>query len=139
VNRGGNWPSHAEMMYHEKVARRREHDCKRYDQDGVAPGTPTGRTSRMRRWIGPVCNSGIRDRGLKQKLQGSKRKKDLGGRLPLCPRNEKTSSWTYRKNIDSVKIPKQRAGSYRRVAENQGMDLVEVSAPLQNEKKKNCK
>jgi hypothetical protein len=37
---------------------------------------------------------------------------DLGGILPLCPGNEKTSSWTYRKTIDSVKIAKQKAGSY---------------------------
>jgi hypothetical protein len=43
---------------------------------------------------------------------GSKRIKDLGGRLPLCPQNERTSSWTYRKTIDSVKIAKQKAGSY---------------------------
>jgi hypothetical protein len=67
----------------------------------------------MRSWIGLKCNNGVRDRGLKQKLQGSKRIKDLGGRLPLCPRNEKTSSWTYRKTIDSVKIAKQKAGSWR--------------------------
>jgi hypothetical protein len=30
-----------------------------------------------------------------QKLQGGKRIKDPGDRLPLCPRNERTSSWTY--------------------------------------------
>jgi hypothetical protein len=37
---------------------------------------------------------------------------DLGGRLPLCLRNERTSSWTYRKTIDSMKIVKQKARSY---------------------------
>jgi hypothetical protein len=63
----------------------------------------------MRRWIGPECNNGIRDGGLKQKLQSNKRIKDLGGRLPLCPRNERTSRWTYRKTIDSVKGAKQKA------------------------------
>jgi hypothetical protein len=66
----------------------------------------------MRRWKGPECNYGIRDRGLKQKLQGSKGIKDIGGRLPLCPRNERTSSWIYRKTIDSLEIAKQNAGSY---------------------------
>jgi hypothetical protein len=66
----------------------------------------------MRRWIEPECKNGIRDRGLKLKLQGSKWTKELGGRLPLCPRKERTSSWIYSKTIDSVKIGKQKAGSY---------------------------
>jgi hypothetical protein len=48
----------------------------------------------MRRWKGPECNNGIRDRGLKQKLQSNKRIKDLGGRLSPCPRNERICSWT---------------------------------------------
>jgi hypothetical protein len=38
--------------------------------------------------------------------------KDLGGRLPLYPKKEGTSSWTYTKAIDGVKIAKQKAGSY---------------------------
>jgi hypothetical protein len=54
----------------------------------------------------------LKNRGPKQKLHGSKQIKDLGGRLPLCPRNERTSSWTYKKTIDSVKIAKQNARSY---------------------------
>jgi hypothetical protein len=54
----------------------------------------------------------LKNRGLKQKLQGSKRIKDLGDRPLLCPRNERTSSWTYRKTFDSMKIAKQKAGSY---------------------------
>jgi hypothetical protein len=49
---------------------------------------------------------------VKEKLQthyeGRKGLEDLGGSLPLCPRNERTSSWTYRKTIDSVKITKQK-------------------------------
>jgi hypothetical protein len=82
--------------------------------------------------IGPECNNGIRDRGLNQRLQGSKRIKDLGGRRPLCPRNERTSSWTYRKTIDSVKIAKQKAGSYAascKIKDWTGLDLVEGSTP----------
>jgi hypothetical protein len=38
--------------------------------------------------------------------------KDLGGRLPLCPRNERTSSWTYKKTINTMQIMNQKAGSY---------------------------
>jgi hypothetical protein len=49
---------------------------------------------------------------LRTHYEGRKGLEDLGGRLQLCPRNEKTSSWTYRKTIDSVKIAKQKAGSY---------------------------
>jgi hypothetical protein len=93
----GSWKELAvarrEMTHHAEVARRRGHNHKRYDQDNVAPRTLKGRKSGMRRWKGPECNSGMRNRGLKQKLQGSKWIKDLGGRLPLCPRNERTSSW----------------------------------------------
>jgi hypothetical protein len=50
---------------------------------------------------------------LKEKVrthyEGNKRIKELGGRLPLCPRNERTFSWTCRKTIDSAK---QKVGSY---------------------------
>jgi hypothetical protein len=53
---------------------------------------------------------------LKEKLrkhyEDRKGLEDLGGGLPLCPRNEKTSSWTYRKTIDRMKIAKQKAGSF---------------------------
>jgi hypothetical protein len=38
--------------------------------------------------------------------EGSMRIKDLGGRLSLCPRNERISSWTYKETIDSMKIEK---------------------------------
>jgi hypothetical protein len=42
------------------------------------------------------------------------RTKDLAGRLPLCPRNERTFSWTYRKTIDSMKIAQQVAEILRK-------------------------
>jgi hypothetical protein len=38
-----------EMTHHAKVSRHREHHPKRYDQDNVAPRSPIGRTSRIRR------------------------------------------------------------------------------------------
>jgi hypothetical protein len=76
---------------------------------------------------------------LKEKVrmhyEGNKRIKDLGGRLPLCPRNKKTSSWTYRKTIDSVKITKQKAGSYAASRKIKDWTLWR-GRPLQNEKKK---
>jgi hypothetical protein len=53
-----------------KLTRGNEHGLHRQAKDNSAPRIPTGRTSRMRRWIGPECNNDIRDRGLKQKLQG---------------------------------------------------------------------
>jgi hypothetical protein len=81
-------------------------------RDNSASRTLTEWTSSMRCWVGPECNNAIRDRGLKQKLHFSKRIKDLGSRPPLCPRNEKTSSWIYRKTIDSTKIATQKAGPY---------------------------
>jgi hypothetical protein len=104
-------PAGIRMTHSAKVARGKEHVLQGR-KDNSPPRTPTGRTSRLRSWIGPECNNGIRDRGLKQKLEGRTRIKDLGGRLLLCPRNEKTSSWTYRKTIDSVKIANQNTGTY---------------------------
>jgi uncharacterized C2H2 Zn-finger protein len=62
-----------------------------------------------RLWKCPESNNDIRDRGLKQKLHSRKRIKDPGDRLPLCPRNEKIFSWTYRRTINSVKIVKEKA------------------------------
>jgi hypothetical protein len=67
-------------------------------------------------------------RGLKQKLLSRKRIKDLGCKLPLCLRNERTFSWTYRKTIDSVKITKEKAGKSR-IGPCGGVD------PLQNGKR----
>jgi hypothetical protein len=104
-------PAGIRVTHIAKVTWWKEHGLQRQVKDNSAPRTLTGWTSRMRRWIGLEYNV-IMDQGLKQKLQGSKRIKDLGSRLPLCPRNERTSSWTYRKTIDSMKIAKQNARSY---------------------------
>jgi hypothetical protein len=64
--------SRREMTHRAKVAWRRGHDRKRYDQDNVAPRTPKKWTSRMGRWQGMEYNNGIRDRGLRQELLGIK-------------------------------------------------------------------
>jgi hypothetical protein len=50
-----------EMTHCAEVARRRGHNPKRYDQDTVAPRTPKGRTSRIRRCKGLEFSSDIRD------------------------------------------------------------------------------
>jgi hypothetical protein len=120
------------MTHSAKVTWGKEHGLQRQVKDNSAPRTLTERMSRMRRWISPECNNGVRDRGLNPKLQGSMRIKDLGGRLPLCPRNERTSSWAYRKIIHSVEA---KGRIFRQVAENQGLDLVEGSTPSKKEKR----
>jgi hypothetical protein len=103
-------PAGIRMTHSAKVTREKEHGLHRQVKEYSAPRTPTGRTSRMRSLIGPECNNGIRDRDrtLKQRLQGSKRIKDLGGRLPFYLRNEGASSWNYRNIVDSVKIANQK-------------------------------
>jgi hypothetical protein len=65
-------------MHCTKVAQYRGHDRKRHEQDNVAPKTPKGQTSEMRRWKGPECNNDMRDRGLKQQLRGNERINNSG-------------------------------------------------------------
>jgi hypothetical protein len=78
------------MTHNTKVTCRRGYDRMRYDQDSVVQETRKGRSLGKRRWKGPECNNGIRDRGLRQQIQGSKRMKELGVRRPLCLRKERT-------------------------------------------------
>jgi hypothetical protein len=51
------------------------------NKDDVTPRSPKGRTFGKRLWKGPGCKIGIRDRGLRQHLQGRYELKDLGGGL----------------------------------------------------------
>jgi hypothetical protein len=73
------------------VAWCRGHGCKVYDQISVVQGTRKGWTF-GKRWKGPECNSGIRDRGLRQQLQGSKLIKNLVGGWPLYLRKNRTTT-----------------------------------------------
>jgi hypothetical protein len=84
--------------HNENVVRK---DCAR---DQAKRGTPK-RRKYGGLWNFPECNNGIRDQGIKQELHSRKRIKDLGDRLPLCPRNERTFGGIYRKTIglDTVK------------------------------------
>jgi hypothetical protein len=70
-------PAGRRMTLSTKVARRRGHDHKRRDQDNVV------QTFGKRRGKGPECNNGIRDRGLRQELRGSKRIRNQGTRRQL--------------------------------------------------------
>jgi hypothetical protein len=54
-------------------APRKGHGRQGPGKDNVVRGTPKGQTFKKRRWKGPECNNGIRDRGLKGQLRlGSK-------------------------------------------------------------------
>jgi hypothetical protein len=59
------------MTHSTKVARRRAHDRKRYDQTSVVQETRKERTFGKRRWKGPECNNGIRDGGLKRNYEAT--------------------------------------------------------------------
>jgi hypothetical protein len=50
------------------VARRKEHGLHRLGKDDMAPRTPKGRTSRMKRWMGPECKIRIKDPYTRQQL-----------------------------------------------------------------------
>jgi hypothetical protein len=50
-----------------------------------------------RRWKGPECNNGIRDRGLRQQLRGSKWIKNPGTRRQLPLKIKRTSEEFNRK------------------------------------------
>jgi hypothetical protein len=76
-----------------KVARGREHGLQRQGKDDIAPITHKQRKEEGKGlWKGPECNSGIRDRGLREQLQGTMGIRDLCGRGPLYLRNKGTTS-----------------------------------------------
>jgi hypothetical protein len=86
--------SRATVAWHsENVVRK---DCAR---DQAKRGTPKRREKGEGLWKFSECNNGLKDHGIKQKLHSRKRIKDLGDRLPLCPRNKRTFSGIYRKTI----------------------------------------
>jgi hypothetical protein len=74
------------------VAWPKEHRHKGQNEDDVAARCPKGQAFGKRRWKGLKCNNGIRYRGPRQQLRGSKRIKDLGGRQTLYLRKERTTT-----------------------------------------------
>jgi hypothetical protein len=109
---------------------------KDWTRNQAIQGTPKRIKNGERLWKFLECNNGIRDRSLKQKLHSRKRIKYLGGRLPLCPRNEKTFSWTYRKTINSMKIAKGKAGSYAALRKIKDWTLWRGRPPPKQKKKR---
>jgi hypothetical protein len=106
---GRKTTSRATVAWHsENVVRK---DCA---SDQAEQGTPKQRKDGEGLWKYPECNNGKMDQGIKQKLHSRMRTKDLADRLPLCPRNERTFSWTYRKTIESMKIAQQVAEIWRK-------------------------
>jgi hypothetical protein len=56
------------MTHSAKVARSREHGLQRQGKDDIAPRTPKGRTSRMKRWKDPECKLGIKNPDTRRQL-----------------------------------------------------------------------
>jgi hypothetical protein len=90
-----------EMMHRAIVARRSGHDRKRQ----CSTENSKGQTSGMRRWKGPECNNGMRDRDLKQQLWGNERINNSGIRRLLRLKIERTSEELDRKafGLDFIK------------------------------------
>jgi hypothetical protein len=72
----GNWGSRSKlaaagmrMAYNAKVARRREHGLQGQEKDYMAPRTPKGRTSRMKRWKDPEYKIEIKDPDTRRQLR----------------------------------------------------------------------
>jgi hypothetical protein len=59
-----------------KVAQGRKHGLQKQEKDDIAPRTRKGQTEEKRRFTGPDCKNGIRNRGLSQQLHGNTRIKD---------------------------------------------------------------
>jgi hypothetical protein len=122
------------MTHSAKVAWLKEHGLQRQLKDSNAPRTPIGRTSRMRRWLGPEYNSDIRDRGLKQRL--TRQQADKGPRRQTAAISEKGGDIQLNLHEDYRRREDRESKSriLRRVAENQGLDLVEGSTSTKTEK-----
>jgi hypothetical protein len=78
-------------------------------QDNTGEGTQKRRTDGMRLCLGPGCNNGIRDRGQKQQLRGSRKIKDLCEKLPLHFGYKKATNGIYWKT-SGLEIFKRAVG-----------------------------
>jgi hypothetical protein len=98
------------MMRRAGVAWRKENFVRRHStKNNVEQETRKGRTEENRRRKGPECNNGIRDRGLRQQLRGSKRLKDPYIRRNLRLKIERTTDGIDRKTI-GLEIVKRSVG-----------------------------
>jgi hypothetical protein len=131
------------------VARHGGHDGKRHGRSMWDKKSRNDkRMGRLRKYS--EWNTGLRDVGLRQKLRGRKRIKDLGVRLPLCLKNQRTtnslkgqrshlgSGKTPSKNpyeIFGGKITKQVVGISRRLRRIRKRTLWRVRPPPKRKKR----
>jgi hypothetical protein len=99
------------MTHSAKVTRGKEHGLQRIVKDNIASRTQRGRTSRTRRFVGPECNSGIRDRDLRQQLRGKTGIKNARRRWPLRLKSERTTSEFGRKALGLEFVKREDAMS----------------------------
>jgi hypothetical protein len=92
-----------------KLARCREYDRKRYDQDNMGQETQKRRKEGKRLWKGQECKNGVMDRGLRQQLQVKIVIKDADTRWQLRLSIKRTSDGIYGKTI-GIEIVKRAVG-----------------------------
>jgi hypothetical protein len=115
------------MTHSTKVARRRGHDRKRYDQDNVVQETRIGRTFGKRRWKGPECNSGIRDRGLRHQLRQQVNKKPRH-KMAAVSEDWDNIRWIWQEGFRTG-VHEASNWDVQWVAANQELESMEGSAP----------
>jgi hypothetical protein len=86
-----------------------------------------------RRWKGPECNNGIRDRGLRQQLRGSKRIKNPGIRQQLRLKIERTSDG-FDKEAFRLEFVKRAAGMFSGLQKIRNWRVWRGRPPLKRKK-----
>jgi hypothetical protein len=82
-----------------KVARGREHGLQRQGKKDTVPTPWKGRTEKNKRFKGPECNNGLRNRGLSQQLRSKTVIKDPRTRQHLRLGKWRTTCMIYKKSI----------------------------------------
>jgi hypothetical protein len=116
----------------------------------MSPRSLKGWTFGKKRWKGPECNNGIRNRGLRQQLRGSKQIKNQGTRRQLRLKN-KTTSEEFNRKVFGLECVKRATGMSIRLwkmrnwtlwmgwppsrVENQELGILEGLAPSKTEEK----
>jgi hypothetical protein len=125
---GRRTTSHATVAWHsENVVRK---DCAR---EQAKQKTQKRRKEEEKLWKSKECNSGTRNRGLRQQVGSRMRIRNPCGRRPLYLRNEEASSGIYKRTI-VLETAKQIVGTPSGLRKIRKMDLVEGAAPSETEK-----
>jgi hypothetical protein len=111
------------MTHNTKTGRRREQDRE------IRPGrcgtrNPKGRAFGKRRWKGPECNNGMRDRGLREQLRASKQAQD--GRCFLRSRGHRG----VRQEGFRTRVREASNRDVERITGNEELDHVGESNPV---------